>query len=365
MGVRISAVEGMGMSLASWRGRRVFLTGHTGFKGSWLSLWLQRCGALVTGYALDPPTIPSLFEEAAVTEGMTSWLGDIRDARALAEAVAEAAPEAVFHLAAQPLVRASYEDPVETYATNVMGTVHLLEAVRAAPSVKAAVIVTTDKCYQNREWLWGYREDEAMGGDDPYSASKGCAELVAASYRRSFFRGPEAAGIATARAGNVIGGGDWARDRLVPDILAAVRRGESVRIRYPGAIRPWQHVLEPLYGYMLLAEALLEGRAEAADAWNFGPDDRDARPVSWIADRVTETWGQDASWMREPGEHPHEAGLLKLDSSKARVRLGWMPRLDLASALEWTVAWHRNHADGGNAREQTLRDIERYEERLG
>lgn len=349
------------MSLEPWRGRRVFLTGHTGFKGSWLSLWLQRCGAEVYGYSLDPPTSPSLFEEAEVASGMTSWLGDIRDGRALAEAVAEAAPDVVFHLAAQPLVRASYEDPVETYTTNVMGTVHLLEAIRSVSSVQAAVLITTDKCYRNNEWVWGYREDEPMGGDDPYSASKGCSELVAASYRRSFFSGPDAARVATVRAGNVIGGGDWARDRLLPDILAAFQREEPVQIRYPGAIRPWQHVLEPLYGYLLVAEALLAGQAGADSAWNFGPEDRDARPVSWIVDRMSRSWGEGAAWQQDGDDHPHEAGTLKLDSSKARAGLGWEPRLDLATALDWIVAWHRNFVQGGSARDFTQRDIEEYE----
>jgi CDP-glucose 4,6-dehydratase len=274
--------------------------------------------------------------------------------------MARAAPEVVFHLAAQSLVRRSYRDPVETYQTNVMGTLHLLEAVRRVASVRAVVVVTTDKCYQNREWVWGYRECDPMGGDDPYSSSKGCAELAAASYRRSFFAAPDAARIATARAGNVIGGGDWADDRLIPDILAAVAREEPVRIRNPGAIRPWQHVLEPLHGYVLLAEALLNRTPGADDGWNFGPPDEEAQPVSWIADHITHAWGNGAHWVRDGDVHPHEATYLKLDASKARLRLGWRPRLDLVTALEWTVAWFRGYREGADPLELTHRDLERY-----
>ncbi|MFN6935041.1 MAG: CDP-glucose 4,6-dehydratase, partial [Tsuneonella sp.] len=307
-----------------WRGKRVFLTGHTGFKGSWMSLWLQQMGARLTGFALPAPTDPALFAVARVADGMTSIIGDIRDADALKSALLAADPEIVIHMAAQPLVRASYQDPVGTYATNVMGTVHLLEAVRAAPSVRAVCVVTTDKCYENREWVWGYREDEPMGGYDPYSNSKGCAELVTSAYRRSFFADAGPA-IASGRAGNVIGGGDWAADRLVPDILRAIVAGEPVMIRNPLATRPWQHVLEPLSGYLVLCQALWTRGDAVAGGWNFGPRDDDARPVQWIVERMCALWGEGASWERDGTVQPHEANYLKLDISKAHSGLGWQP----------------------------------------
>ena len=338
----------------------MFLTGHTGFKGSWLSLWLQRLGANVTGYALDPPTTPNLFEQAQVQNGMGSVRADIRNADSLQAAVRAAAPQTVFHLAAQPLVREAYADPVETYDVNVMGTIRVLEALRQADAVGEVVIVTTDKCYRNDERDRGYREDEPMGGDDPYSSSKGCVELLTASYRTSFFRDAGTARIATARAGNVIGGGDYAKDRLVPDLLAAAEGGRPARIRNPNAIRPWQHVLEPLHGYILLAEALHDQRESTAEGWNFGPADDDAKPVSWIADFVTEAWGDDASWVADDGEHPHEATYLKLDSTKARERLDWRPRLNLPNGLEWTIAWTRARLAGEDLRARCLADIERY-----
>ncbi|RYY17500.1 MAG: CDP-glucose 4,6-dehydratase [Alphaproteobacteria bacterium] len=331
MGERQSAVVHVAVTASGlvnptfWSGKRVFLTGHTGFKGSWLSLWLQAMGADLTGFALAPPTDPSLFQAADVAQGMTSIIGDIRDAGALAHALVTASPEIVIHMAAQPLVRASYDDPVGTYATNVMGTVHVLEAVRRAPGVRACVVVTTDKCYENREWVWGYREDEAMGGYDPYSNSKGCAELVTSAYRRSFF-GESGTATASARAGNVIGGGDWAVDRLIPDILRAVVAGEPVVIRNPHSIRPWQHVLEPLSGYLVLAQSLWTDPTGAAEGWNFGPRDEDARPVQWIVEQLCELWGDGASWVRDERLQPHEANYLKLDISKARARLGWEPR---------------------------------------
>lgn len=345
---------------AFWAGKRVFLTGHTGFKGSWMALWLQHMGARVTGFALAPPTMPALFDVACVADGMTSIIGDIRDQAALTDALVAADPEIVIHMAAQPLVRASYDDPVGTYATNVMGTVHLLDAVRRAPAVRAACIVTTDKCYENREWAWGYREDEAMGGYDPYSNSKGCAELVASAYRRSFFAQPGGAAIASARAGNVIGGGDWAVDRLVPDILRSVADGAPVLIRNPLAIRPWQHVLEPLSGYLVLCQALWHAPAEAAQAWNFGPRDDDARPVQWIVERMCAAWGEDASWTHDDSVQPHEARFLKLDISKAREGLRWGPRWTLAQALESIVAWHRAWLAGDDMHDYCNTELARY-----
>ena len=359
-------MENMGVDPTFWRGRRVFLTGHTGFKGSWLVVWLQSLGARVTGYALEPPTRPSLFDIARAAEDMNSILGDIRDYRPLHDAISRAEPEIVFHLAAQPLVRYSYQNPVETYSTNVMGTVHLLEVVRRTPSVRAVVVVTSDKCYENREWLWGYREDEAMGGSDPYSSSKGCAELVTASYRKSYFSRELAEGtmpalIASARAGNVIGGGDWADDRLIPDMIRAFGRGNSVTIRNPMATRPWQHVLEPLAGYMVLAQALVNGGGAYAQGWNFGPTEDDARPVQWIVERLAGMWGGDARWEQDRGEHPHEAGCLKLDCSKARTLLGWRPRWDLETALERIVQWHRAFDSGADMRDVTLQQIFEYQ----
>ena len=342
-----------------WNGKRVLLTGHTGFKGSWLSLWLQSMGAEVHGLALDPPTSPSLFEEARVREGMTSTIGDIRDLGVVRDTVAAADPEILLHLAAQPLVSHAYADPVATYSTNVLGTVHVLEAARSAPHLRAIVNVTTDKAYENREWVWGYREDEPMGGFDPYSSSKGCAELVTSAYRRSFLADAGVA-LASARAGNVIGGGDWAEDRLVPDILRAFGAGSPVVIRSPRATRPWQHVLEPLSGYLLLAEQLWRQGQDVAEAWNFGPHDEDVRPVSWIVEHVGSVWGEAAGWELDDRDNPHEAGYLKLDSSKARRRLGWTSRWDLADALDAVVEWHRCWLRDGDVRSITLDQISRY-----
>lgn len=323
-----------------WQGKRVFLTGHTGFKGSWLSLWLQSMGAVLHGYALTPPTTPSLFEEAAVAEGMASTIGDVRDYGSLFDALKQSQAEIVIHMAAQPLVRLSYDQPVETYATNVMGTVHLLEAVRQVGGVKAVVNVTTDKCYENKEWVWGYREDEPMGGYDPYSNSKGCSELVTSAYRRSFFQKTDTA-LGSARAGNVIGGGDWALDRLVPDILRAFEKNEPVVIRNPHATRPWQHVLEPLSGYLTLAQKLFESGQEYAQGWNFGPREEDAQPVQWIVEELVSDWGDGASWQLDAGDHPHEAHYLKLDISKAKAYLAWQPRWDLGMALKQVTTWHQ------------------------
>jgi CDP-glucose 4,6-dehydratase len=353
------------MNPTFWQGKRVLVTGHTGFKGSWLSLWLQSMGAQVTGYALAPPTNPSLFEIAEVTQGMTSIIGDIRDLDKLQTVFAEHQPEIVIHMAAQPLVRYSYQNPVETYATNVMGTVHLLEAVRNTPGVKAVVNITTDKCYENREWVWGYRENEPMGGHDPYSNSKGCAELVSAAYRSSFFNVNNYAqhGVATAtvRAGNVIGGGDWAQDRLIPDILNAFEQGRKVDIRNPHAIRPWQHVMEPLRGYLTVAEQLFEHGPSFGEGWNFGPNDEDAKPVGWIAEQMAALWGADAQWQVDTGEHPHEAHYLKLDISKARRHLNWHPALRLKDALALIIDWSKQRKAGANMRQLTLAQLQAYQ----
>ena len=348
-----------------WCGKRVFLTGHTGFKGSWMSLWLQSLGAELTGYALPPPTQPSLFDEARVADGMHSIVGDIRDMAALQQAMQLVSPEIVIHMAAQPLVRYSYQNPVETYATNVMGTVHLLESVRTTPGVKAVVNITTDKCYENREWAWGYRENEPMGGYDPYSNSKGCAELVSAAYRSSFFNANTYAqhgvAIATVRAGNVIGGGDWAQDRLIPDILAAFEQGKLVDIRNPHAVRPWQHVLEPLRGYLSLAERLYEHGPDYAEGWNFGPNDEDAKPVGWIVEKMASLWGNGANWKIDTGVHPHEAAYLKLDISKARSRLDWHPALRLDDALTFIIEWAKQRQAAEDIRTLTLDQITAYQ----
>lgn len=351
-----------------WRGKRVFVTGHTGFKGSWLCLWLQSLGAEVHGYALAPLTDPNLFSVACIGERMpNSTIADIREAETIAAAIQAARPDVVFHLAAQPLVRYSYAEPVETYAVNVMGTINLLEAIRVTPGVRAVVIVTSDKCYENREWNWGYREDDLLGGHDPYSSSKACAELVTAAYRRSFF-GQSDVALASARAGNVIGGGDWADDRLIPDSLRAFDAGAVLRIRSPHAIRPWQHVLEPLSGYILLAERLcnpVDGDAGAnlhafAGPWNFGPADEDARPVRWIVERLTAAI-PGATWTFDPAPQLHEASCLKLDTSKARTKLEWWPRWPLSTALDKVLEWHAAWRRGADMRRTTLAQISEYE----
>jgi CDP-glucose 4,6-dehydratase len=361
-------MEGLAVNLNFWQGRRVFLTGHTGFKGGWLSLWLQKLGAELTGYALSPPTQPNLFEKACVGAGMRSIIGDIRDAERFMAAVREAEPDVVIHMAAQPLVRRSYVDPVETYSTNVMGTVHLLEAVRQCETVRAVVNVTTDKCYENREWLWPYRENEAMGGFDPYSSSKGCAELVTAAYRNSYFNAKNQSqnrlALASARAGNVIGGGDWAEDRLVPDILGAFSRGEPVLIRSPHAVRPWQHVLEPLRGYLTLAERLFVEGGGYAEAFNFGPREDDAQPVESIVRQLAAKWGDGAVWRLDGESHPHEASLLRLDVSKAAYRLAWRPVINLDASLQLTVDWTRANLDGQDMHAYTLAQINEYQNRL-
>jgi CDP-glucose 4,6-dehydratase len=344
-----------------WRGRKVLITGHTGFKGGWLALWLGSLGAKVHGYSLAPPTEPNFFTAARVGEGLAGHtIGDIRDLGQLTQALQTAAPEIVLHLAAQPLVRASYDDPVQTYATNVLGTVHVLEAVRQCPSVRAVVNVTTDKCYENREWVWPYRESDPLGGHDPYSSSKACAELVTAAYRRSFLCESGVA-IATARAGNVIGGGDWAVDRLLPDFFRASQTRRPMQVRHPQAIRPWQHVLDPLCGYLLLAEQLLETGQAAAEAWNFGPNEADARSVQWLLSQLV-TLMPGTSWQQLGTEQVHEAGTLKLDSAKSRSRLKWRPRWNLTEAVAKTVEWHLAWAAGAQMRGASLQQIAAHQE---
>jgi CDP-glucose 4,6-dehydratase len=349
-----------------WRGKRVFITGHTGFKGSWLCLWLQSLGANVIGYALAPPTDPSLYVLAGVDSLVDSTIADVRDAVSLQQALQKADPEIVIHMAAQPLVRESYRNPVGTYAVNVMGTVHLLEAIRQCRNVKAIVNVTTDKCYENREWHWSYRENEAMGGYDPYSSSKGCSELVTASYRNSFFNPAEytthGVALASARAGNVIGGGDWADDRLICDCVRALLQGEVILIRNPHSVRPWQHVLEPLSGYLLLARKLFEEGVAYAQGWNFGPHDSDAKPVEWIVQQLCKSWGQGASYRLDQGDHPHEATYLKLDCSKAKAQLGWQARWDLQQALVSIVEWTQGYQSGADLKALCLEQIAAYQE---
>ena len=356
-----------------WRGRRVFLTGHTGFKGGWLALWLAHLGANVRGYALDPSTDPNLFTVGHVGKAIEDIRGDIRDGERLDHSMREFRPEVVFHLAAQPLVRHSYEDPIGTYETNVIGTARVLDAVRRTPSVRGVVSVTTDKCYENKEWVWPYRECDPLGGYDPYSSSKACAEIVSAAYRQSYFPvdklSEHGVAVATARAGNVIGGGDWSADRLIPDLIRGFLSGEPVRIRRPHAIRPWQHVLEPVYGYIRLAEELTAGgpaAARFATAYNFGPGEDDSQPVSWIAQRMTNFWGNGASWVLDEDHGPHEAGYLRLDASRARRDLAWTPRLRLETALEWLVEWYRTwQSSPSTMNDFTLSQIARYGRIIG
>ncbi len=357
----LPAPGGGAVDPAFWRGRRVLLTGHTGFKGAWLALWLQSLGAQLTGFSHDVPTEPSLYELANVAEGMSSIEGDVRDASALAQALAACNPEVVIHMAAQSLVRRSFLEPVQTYETNVMGTVNVLDAVRLhGRAVRVIVNVTSDKCYENREWEWGYRETEPMGGHDPYSSSKGAAELITAAFRRSFFSGPDDVRLASARAGNVIGGGDWGAERLVPDIMRAALAGEVVRVRNPNSLRPWQHVLNPLSGYLVLAQALWESSAHA-QGWNFGPSDEDARPVGWIVQRLSELWPEQLHWQLDEGPHPHEARYLKLDSSRARSRLGWRPLVSLESAMASIVDWYRALRAGEDMGTLTRGQIEAFQ----
>jgi CDP-glucose 4,6-dehydratase len=340
-------------ALDYYRGRAVLLTGHTGFKGSWMAAWLKLLGAKLVGLAL-PPEPGSLFEAAGVVEGMTSLYGDIRAPGPVNEAFASASPEIVFHFAAQPFVRRSYRQPLETYATNVMGTAHVLEAARLSPSVRAVVVVTTDKCYENREWPWGYREIDRLGGHDPYSSSKACAELVTRAYRDSYASAATAPAIATVRAGNVIGGGDWGEDRLVPDIARALSAGRAVAIRNPGAIRPWQHVLEPLRGYLMLGAQLGMGRREFADAWNFGPRSEDIAPVGQLVEAILAEWGEGRMELVGDAEGLHESHILTLDWSKAAALLGWRPRLALPDTVRMTVAGYRACLSSPEAAAETM-----------
>lgn len=351
------------MIVGFWAGRRVFLTGHTGFKGAWMSLWLQRLGAIVHGYALAPPTQPSLFEIAGVASGMEHEIGDIRDYANMVASIKDFSPSVVFHFAAQPLVRESYVTPVETYSTNVMGTVHLLEAVRQIPGVEATVVVTSDKCYENRETIWAYRESDALGGGDPYSSSKGCAELVTAAYGRSYFKpGMRRGALASVRAGNVIGGGDWAKDRLMVDLMRGLMAGENVVIRRPESVRPWQHVLEPLSGYLTVAERLVDAGPVAWEGWNFGPDAGSNRTVAELAELTCEIWGNpNAIRVEEDAAAPHEAGLLTLDSTKARTFLKWEPVWDFENGISRTVEWYRSYSAKADMRKFTLSQIAEYE----
>jgi len=362
VGQREGTVEDM---VNPWQNTRIFLTGHTGFKGGWLALWLANRGAVIRGYSLGPPTEPNLFTVASVSSVLEDVRGDIREYSKLEAAMSAFAPEVVFHLAAQPLVRRSYSDPLGTYATNVMGTAHVLEAVRKTPSVRAVVCVTTDKCYQNHEWTWPYRESDALGGHDPYSSSKACAELVTAAYRSSFFPLERLAehpvAVATARAGNVIGGGDWAEDRLIPDLIRGFQEKKPVLIRRPGATRPWQHVLDPIRGYIVLAEKLLAQKAEYATAYNFGPSDEDPWSVECIANKLVGLWGNGAAWKADSAGDLHESHCLRLDASKARAELNWKARLRIEKALEWTMNWYRRWQQGADMHQETLAQIREFE----
>ncbi len=348
-----------------WENKKVLITGHTGFKGSWLSLWLQAKGADVVGYSLPAPTTPSLFEVARIAEGMTSITGDVRDLSHLKTVFTKQKPEIIIHLAAQPIVRYSYLNPVDTYSTNIMGTVNVLEAIRFSESARAALIITSDKCYENKGWVWGYRENDPMGGHDPYSSSKGCAELVTAAYRSSFFSDNKDHGhcamVASTRAGNVVGGGDWAKDRLIPDIINAFMDNRPVIIRYPNAIRPWQHVLEPLRGYLMLAEKLWTSGSKFCGGWNFGPDDNDAKPVSWVSDCLTNLWGGHASWKTDSTAQPHEDTYLKLDCTKTKSLLEWSPKINLDTTLKWIVEWYQASINNKDMRKITKAEISRYE----
>jgi len=358
------------MNKKFWKGKKVFITGHTGFKGSWLCLWLHSLGAEITGYSLAPPTSPSLFNLCHIDEWTHSIQGDIRNRKQLQQAIQEADPDIIIHMAAQPLVRTSYENPVETYEINVMGTLNLFEAVKSLPNprkkVKAVVNVTSDKCYENREWIWGYREGDPLGGYDPYSNSKACSELLTSSYRNSFFNPQTFAhhriALASARAGNVIGGGDWAKDRLIPDCIRSLLTGEKMIIRNPRSIRPWQHVLEPLSGYLLLIEKLVLEGVQYAEAWNFGPHEEDAKPVQWIVETISKKWGTPLHFEIEDQSHYHEAHYLKLDCAKAKWKLGWQPKWNIEQTLDKIVEWSQAYQKGENMKEVCLKQIEEYEQ---
>jgi CDP-glucose 4,6-dehydratase len=353
-------MENLAMMGDFWAGKRVFITGHTGFKGGWLSIWLKMMGAEICGYSLAPSSTPNLFNEAKIGASIQSVIGDVRDRHLLQQTIDQFQPEVIFHLAAQSLVRESYTDPVTTYETNVLGTVNILEAARSIKGVQSIIIVTSDKCYENKEWLWGYREGESLGGDDPYSSSKACAELVSSAYRKSFFDGSQqTAGIATVRAGNVIGGGDWATDRLIPDLIQSFINNKPAYVRNPKAVRPWQHVLEPLFAYLLLAEKLYSDKA-FADSWNFGPDISETKPVEWIANTLSEIWGQKACWRADEGTHPHEAHLLKLDSTKAKSVLHWHPKTNLKTALTMTAEWFKAYMRGEDILDFTKVQIRQF-----
>jgi CDP-glucose 4,6-dehydratase len=341
-----------------WKGKRVFLTGHTGFKGSWLALWLHSLGAIVKGYALNPPTSPSLFDEAKIVSIIDSQIGDIRDQDTLHESMTTFNPDILIHMAAQPLVRYSYDAPIETYEVNVIGTAKVLEVARSCPNLKAIVNITTDKCYENDERSEGYKESDPMGGHDPYSSSKGCAELVASAYRRSFLQ-EQGIGLASVRAGNVIGGGDWADDRLIPDILRSFEKSKPIVIRSPKATRPWQHVLEPLSGYLILAQKLYENQKDYAEGWNFGPNEKDVKSVDWILDQMIIKWPS-SSWELDQNSNPHEAGFLKLDISKAEYKLGWEPVWELSQALEKIIVWHKAWLNKEDIQVICLAEIEEY-----
>lgn len=343
-----------------WMNKKVLITGHTGFKGGWLSLWLQQAGARVTGFSLPPPTPVNLFTLANVDQGMESVIGDLRDFHQVASLLRRSQPEIIIHMAAQPLVRYSYQAPIETYATNVMGTVHLLEAARQTSSVKVIVNVTTDKCYENKEWERGYTEEDRLGGHDPYSNSKACAELVTSAFQHSYFYGDSSIALASARAGNVIGGGDWARDRLIPDILHACLNKEAVILRHPKSTRPWQHVLEPLSGYLLLAEKLYTAPKQYAEGFNFGPNEEDVKPVQWITDFIFKQWGHTGTWKQDPDVKLHEARYLKLDCTKAKQKLHWRPRWNLETGLTETVNWYKAYQANQNMRDMTLDQINRF-----
>ena len=360
MGKGSGALEGLEMNEKFWTDKRVFLTGHTGFKGSWLSLMLQNLGAKVTGYSLAPSTDPSLFEVADVVNGMTSIVGDICDLPTLQCTMGAARPDIVIHMAAQPLVRQSYAEPVETYATNVMGTVNVLESVRHTSCVKAVLVITTDKCYENREWVWGYRENDALGGFDPYSSSKACSEIVSSAYRSSYFTDKKVR-LATARAGNVIGGGDWSQDRLIPDLIRSFVNKETAFIRNPNSIRPWQHVFEPLRGYIMLAERLyMAENEEYSRAWNFGPTDHDCKTVDWIASKMSSLWGDNASWTSGSSSELHEAKNLKLDTSLVTSKLGWTPIFSLEQGLMHLIEWNKEYLKSQNARDISVSQVRKY-----